>query len=82
MNRLFFNLVFKAGKHVGIIGNGASAVQILPELIKRSAAKKVVMFQRTAHYCFPRFQYTYRKDQKKILKLFHSCKLCENYLIV
>jgi len=43
-----------SGKRVGLIGNGASAVQILPEIVKRMETKQVVMFQRTAHYCFPR----------------------------
>ena len=42
------------GKRVGMIGNGASAVQILPHLL--DDCEHVVMFQRTAHYCFPRFQ--------------------------
>ena len=41
-----------AGKRVGVIGTGASAVQIVPELIKTAAAVKV--FQRTPGWVLPR----------------------------
>ena len=36
---------------VGVIGNGSSGVQIIPELAKR--AQKLVVFQRTAQYAVP-----------------------------
>jgi len=45
-----------AGKKVGLIGAGASAVQVLPELIQRSKCAKVVQFQRTPVYCTERGQ--------------------------
>ena len=41
-----------AGKHVAVIGTGASAVQIIPELVKTAASVKV--FQRTAGWVLPR----------------------------
>ncbi|WP_309646863.1 NAD(P)/FAD-dependent oxidoreductase [Nocardioides sp.] len=41
-----------AGKHVAVIGTGASAVQIVPELVKTAASVKV--FQRTAGWVMPR----------------------------
>lgn len=42
------------GKRVAMIGTGASAVQILPTLT--SKCRQVYLFQRTAHYCLPRFE--------------------------
>ena len=53
------------GKKIGIIGNGASAVQILPEILDQG--QEVVMFQRTAHYVFPRFQGTYSDTFKAVV---------------
>ena len=71
------NKISLKGKKIGMIGNGASAVQILPHLLDEAEVnenkykvfrslevfsdlqfvfKTVVMFQRTAHYVFPRFQ--------------------------
>jgi cation diffusion facilitator CzcD-associated flavoprotein CzcO len=44
-----------AGKRVAVIGTGASAVQIVPELVKEAAAVKV--FQRTPGWVLPRFDY-------------------------
>lgn len=41
-----------AGKRVAVIGTGASAVQIVPELVKTAAAVKV--FQRTPGWVLPR----------------------------
>lgn len=38
-------------KRVGIIGTGATGVQIIQEISK--VAKDLVVFQRTAHYCAP-----------------------------
>ena len=55
------------GKRVGMIGNGASAVQILPSLLDE--AKHVVMFQRTAHYCLPRFQTDYGAKFKRLMAI-------------
>lgn len=40
------------GKRVGIIGTGASAVQIIPEIAPEVA--KLVVFQRTPIWCLPR----------------------------
>src|SRR6516162_3369167 len=40
-----------AGKRVGVIGTGASAVQLIPEIAKDVA--HLTVFQRTANYCVP-----------------------------
>lgn len=43
-----------AGKHIGIIGAGATTVQMLPELAKTAAS--VTVFQRTPNYILPAMQ--------------------------
>ena len=40
-----------AGKRVGVIGTGASAVQLIPEIAKE--VSHLTIFQRTANYCVP-----------------------------
>jgi cation diffusion facilitator CzcD-associated flavoprotein CzcO len=41
-----------SGKTVAVIGTGATAVQVIPELVRQ--AKRVRVFQRTAGWVFPR----------------------------
>ena len=45
-----------AGKHVAVIGTGASGIQIIPELVK--VAKHVKVFQRTPGWVLPRPDFT------------------------
>ena len=40
-----------AGKRVGVIGTGATAVQLIPEIAKE--VSHLTVFQRTANYCAP-----------------------------
>lgn len=42
-----------AGKRVAIIGTGASAVQVIPEIAP--IVKQLTVFQRTPIWCFPKF---------------------------
>jgi cation diffusion facilitator CzcD-associated flavoprotein CzcO len=44
-----------SGKRVGVIGTGASAIQIIPELVKQADFVKV--FQRTPGWVLPRFDF-------------------------
>lgn len=44
-----------AGKRIAVIGTGASAIQIIPELVKKAA--KVTVFQRTPGWVLPRLDY-------------------------
>lgn len=46
------------GKRVGIIGTGASAVQIIPELAPK--AQRLVVFQRTPIWCLPKLDFPLR----------------------
>jgi cyclohexanone monooxygenase len=41
------------GKRVGVIGTGASAVQVIPEIAP--IVKQLTVFQRTPIWCFPKF---------------------------
>ncbi|WP_084683060.1 flavin-containing monooxygenase [Perlucidibaca piscinae] len=43
------------GKRIAVIGTGASAIQIIPELVK--VAEKVTVFQRTPGWVMPRMDY-------------------------
>ena len=40
-----------AGKRVGVIGTGATAVQLIPEIVEE--VSHLTVFQRTANYCVP-----------------------------
>ena len=51
------------GKRVGIVGSGASAIQIVPELAK--TAGELVVFQRSAPYIVPRPDSAYSKAEKR-----------------
>ncbi|KAK5044469.1 hypothetical protein LTR84_010750 [Exophiala bonariae] len=54
------------GKRVGIVGTGATAVQILP--IIAYGAKSVTMFQRTANYVLPGRNHPLGQEQMEDLK--------------
>jgi cation diffusion facilitator CzcD-associated flavoprotein CzcO len=46
-----------AGKHVGVVGTGASAIQFVPEIVKKAA--RVTIFQRTPAWLVPRLDEPY-----------------------
>lgn len=52
------------GKRVGVVGTGASAIQIIPEMVK--TAGEVVVFQRTPAYVIPRQERTYTEGEKRM----------------
>jgi len=54
------------GKRVAVIGTGASAVQIIPELVK--VADKVKVFQRTPGWVLPRADYAAPEWTKQLFK--------------
>ena len=57
------------GKRIGLIGTGASAVQVLPELINHSKCRQVVQFQRTPVYSGLRGDFSYPTIFKKLIEL-------------
>jgi cation diffusion facilitator CzcD-associated flavoprotein CzcO len=51
------------GKRVGIVGSGASAIQIVPEMAK--TVSELVVFQRSAPYIVPRPDRAYTEVEKR-----------------
>jgi len=54
------------GKRVGVIGTGATAVQLIPEIAKEVA--HLTVFQRTANYCCPLRNSTIDDAEQKKIK--------------
>lgn len=54
------------GKRVAIIGTGASAIQVIPEVAK--VAKSVTVFQRTAAWVLPKVEKTYSGWYRALLR--------------
>lgn len=52
------------GKRIGVVGTGASAIQIIPELAK--VASELVVFQRSAAYIMPRLNRAYSEAEKSM----------------
>ena len=57
-----------AGARVGVIGTGASAIQIVPEIA--GAAKHLTVFQRSAPYVIPRRDHVYSESEKGMFQRF------------
>lgn len=51
-----------AGRRIGIVGTGSSAVQLVSATVKQ--ASQVVVFQRTAQWIMPQENPAYREDEK------------------
>lgn len=54
------------GKRIGVVGTGASAIQIVPEMAK--IASELVVFQRTAPYIIPRVERDYTEGEKRLFR--------------
>lgn len=54
------------GKRIGVVGTGASAIQIVPEMAK--VASELVVFQRTPSYVVPRAEREYREGEKRMFR--------------
>lgn len=83
-----------SGKRIAVIGNGASAVQVVPEVAKTAAS--VVVFQRTPNWIIPRqdksisttmqsiyryvplVQKQYRKMPMDVRETFHDIAIAES----
>ena len=55
-----------ADKSIGVIGTGATAVQVVPELLR--IAKKVTLFQRTPQWIFPMPNKTYSPAERERMR--------------
>ena len=51
-----------AGKRVGVIGTGASAIQFVPEIARDAGS--LTLFQRTPPYVFPKFDRAYGRFER------------------
>lgn len=56
-----------AGKRIGLIGTGATAVQLIPELAK--TAGDLTVYQRTAIYVVPKIDFGYPERAKKFARV-------------
>lgn len=54
------------GRRVGVLGTGASAIQVVPELAKTAA--QVAVFQRSAPYVVPRRDHFYTEAEKGMFR--------------
>ncbi|AVI00221.1 NAD(P)/FAD-dependent oxidoreductase (plasmid) [Streptomyces sp. WAC00288] len=54
------------GKRIGVVGSGATAIQLVPELAK--TASELVVFQRSAPYVTPRPDRVYTETQKQLFR--------------
>ncbi|MFC7411320.1 flavin-containing monooxygenase [Hydrogenophaga atypica] len=52
------------GKRIGVVGSGASAIQVVPEMAK--LASELVVFQRSAPYIIPRANRCYTEAEKRL----------------
>jgi len=52
-----------AGETIGVVGSAASAVQLVPEIVKK--AKQVHLFQRTANWVLPKLDTPYTEDERE-----------------
>lgn len=75
-----------AGRRVGVIGTGASAVQIVPEIVERVA--HLTLFQRSAPWVLPRGDRAYTDRERRLFarvplaRQFHRAKLYWEHEIV
>ncbi|MGW2469919.1 flavin-containing monooxygenase [Streptomyces bauhiniae] len=54
------------GKRIGVVGSGATAIQLVPELAE--IASELVVFQRSAPYVTPRPDRVYTETQKRLFR--------------
>ncbi|MDZ4381363.1 MAG: NAD(P)/FAD-dependent oxidoreductase [Parvibaculum sp.] len=54
------------GKRIGVIGNGASAIQFVPEIAPK--AGKLTIFQRTPNWCVPKPDRPFTEFEKKLYR--------------
>lgn len=55
-----------SGKRIGIVGSGASAIQVVPEVAKSAA--EVVIFQRSAPYIMPRLDRAFSEADRRTFR--------------
>jgi cation diffusion facilitator CzcD-associated flavoprotein CzcO len=56
------------GKNIAVIGNGASAIQFVPEIAPKVG--KLTIFQRTPNWCVPKADRPFTEREKKLFRAF------------
>ena len=70
------------GKRVGVIGNGASAIQFVPEIAKQVGAEgQIEIFQRSASWVTPRPQRDFKSWEKWLYRLLPWTMKLQRYKI-
>ncbi|KAF9892639.1 hypothetical protein FE257_001041 [Aspergillus nanangensis] len=69
-----------SGKRVAIIGNGASAVQIIPELAK--SASHLSIYQRTPNWVIPRMDLAVHPIQQALLHYVPPVRWCKRAIMM
>jgi len=67
------------GKTVAVIGNGASAIQFVPEIAK--IVKDMTIFQRTPNWVVPKADRPYKEWEKKLFRSFPFIARLQRWLI-
>jgi len=68
-----------ANKRVGIVGSGASAIQIVPEIAK--IVKELYVFQRTAPWIFYKTDFCFPNVVKEVFRLFPFTMRLLRYIV-
>jgi cation diffusion facilitator CzcD-associated flavoprotein CzcO len=68
-----------ADKRVGVVGTGASAIQVVPELAK--LARHVTVFQRTPAWVRPRPDRPYSEGAKRVFRRFPAAMRAHRFMI-
>lgn len=68
-----------AGKRIAVIGSGASAIQVIPELAQ--SASQLHVFQRSPTYIFPRNDYAYSPWAKFCFRWIPGAALLHRWLL-
>ncbi|OQE04960.1 hypothetical protein PENVUL_c028G04831 [Penicillium vulpinum] len=68
------------GKRIAVIGNGATAIQIIPEIAK--VAKSVTVFQRTPNWVVPRGDTIIPQWRRSLFKLLPSAQKRHRQLVM
>ncbi|ABS62600.1 putative flavin-binding monooxygenase [Parvibaculum lavamentivorans DS-1] len=67
-----------AGKRVGVIGNGASAIQFVPEIAPQVG--RLTIFRRTPNWCVPKPDRPYTEREKALFRAFPWLVKLQRYL--
>lgn len=68
------------GKNIAVVGNGASGIQLIPQLAERPNIEHLYIFQRTPNWILPKFNRNYSLVEKCLL-WFPFIRLCYRWFL-